>query len=110
MNCIMLSRGAPPEIALTLTVSGSFNSTYGYVKVGETTYTSAQTVSVAAGTEVTVYVGGRSSSARKNCYISLNGEKVLSGAAGDYTFAMTRSTSVVMSLGSSYYYATITTT
>lgn len=111
MNCIFLRRSypEPKPKKLTMTLTGTFNSSYGYVTINGTKYKSAQTVEVEAGTEISVYVGGRSSTG--NCQVSLNGTKVHSGA-GTYTFVPTNNATIKMSMSGSsyysYYFATIT--
>ena len=88
MNCIFRTRGEPPVSGFTLTISGTPDASYGYVSIGETKYSAAQTVSLPAGSEVGVYVGGRGSSSLRPCYIYLNGTLVQSGT-GTYTFSLT---------------------
>ena len=49
--------GSSEAYTLTITNSDSFSS--GYVKIGETQYSSAATVSIASGTEITVFINYR---------------------------------------------------
>lgn len=83
----------PSEYAVTLT--GSFNSTYGYVTINGIKYTSAQSVSVELNTSVVVYVRGVNSSA-SNMKITLNGTVVAQGSTSSldasYTFKVTTNT------------------
>lgn len=94
-------------------LSGTFDSTYGYVTIDGTKYTSAQTLTVAKGTSVTVYCSGRG---RPDIsYIKLNGTTVAQGtisAAAEYTFAVTDNCSITVGNGGTgnlfYFYAAIT--
>lgn len=106
MQCLQLTRGEPPATTVDVALSGKFNSTNSYVTIDGTKYTSAQTVTVAKGTSVTVYCSGGSS------YINLNGTTVAQGAqssGAEYTFAVTDNCTIVLSLVSfSGYHADIT--
>ena len=98
MQCLQLTRGEPPVITFDVALSGKFNSTHGYVTIDGTKYTSAQTLTVAKGTSVTVYCG--SLFLQQNSIITLNGTTVAQGtsdAAAEYTFAVTDSCSIVLS-------------
>lgn len=94
-------------------LSGTFDSSYGYVTIDGTKYTSEQTVAVAKGTSVTVYCGGTIAS-KELCKITLNGTTVAQGttsAAAEYTFAVTDNCTVVLSKNTIvlyYYTAAIT--
>lgn len=109
MNCIFLSRGTPPPMANTVTLTGALNSSYAYVTINGTKYSRAQTLEVESGTEISVYVG---SMMGNSSYINFNGTKVLSGK-GTYTFTLTADTTITMAQSGSswtaYYYANITT-
>ena len=92
-------------------LSGDFHSSYGYVTIDGTKYTSAHTVTVAKGTSVTVHCGGSSSTAQKYATIKLNGTTVAQGttsAAAEYTFAVTDNCSIVITLAKNTYNAAIT--
>ena len=113
MQCLQLTRGEPPATTVDVALSGDFHSTYGYVTIDGTKYTSAQTVAVAKGTSVTVYCS--SERQLKNCKITLNGTTVAQGttsAGAEYAFAVTDNCTVVLSIGvvmgRTYYYADIT--
>lgn len=96
MQCIQLRRGDPPKMTVDVVLSGSFNSSYGYVEIDGTKYASAQTVKVAKGTSVTV-ISSASRMSYKNCKITLNGEIVASGSnssGASYTFTVTDNCSI----------------
>lgn len=101
MQCLQLTRGDAPSTAVTVTLSGEFDSTYAYVTIGGTMYTEATTLMVKQGTEVTVGVSGASSSAVA-VSITLNGKRI--EKALSYTFAVTDNCKIVgkISQGSSW--------
>ena len=107
MQCLQLTRGEPPATTVDVAMSGAFNSSSGYVTIDGTKYTSAQTLTVAKGTSVTVYCLGGSSA-----YINLNGTTVAQGTSSkdaEYTFAVTDNCTIVLSqVPFSHYYADIT--
>lgn len=114
MQCLQLTRGEPPALTVDVSLSGTFNSSYGYVTIGGTKYTSAQTLTVAKGTSVMVYCGS-SNSFIVRTKITLNGTTVAQGtsdAGAEYTFAVTDNCSIVISRksvsGYIYYIADIT--
>lgn len=106
MQCLQLTRGEPPATTVDVSLSGTFNSSNGYVTIDGTKYTSEQTLTVAKGTSVTVFCGG------KSAYINLNGTTVAqtsSSTGADYTFAVTDNCTIVLSqVPFSHYYADIT--
>lgn len=105
MECIMLSRGAPPVIGLELTISGDFSASYAYVTIAGAQYTSAQTLTLSPGDEVSVYVGSKA-----QCEVTLNGTVVQDGA-GTYTFAISAPTQIALTRKAvRQYTAAITTT
>lgn len=114
MNCRLPQRigtpsgggTTPSEYAVTL--SGSFNSSYGYVTINGTKYTSAQTVAVTAGTEISIYVAAQYSYMDDFAKVTLNGTTVQSGSG---TYAHTVNSNCTISMGSLEYayQATITT-
>ncbi len=114
MSVFFRRRGEPPATTVDVTLSGTFNSTYGYVTIDGTKYTSAQTLTVAKGTSVTVYCGsGNSFIVRTK--ITLNGTTVAEGtssAGAEYTFAVTDNCAITVTKknvsGHIYYYADIT--
>ena len=114
MQCLQLTRGEPPATTVDVALSGTFDSSYGYVTIDGTKYTSEQTLTVAKGTSVTVYCGSVESVLQKKSIITLNGTTVAQGtssAEAEYTFAATNNCSIVMTeTGSTrfYYSAAIT--
>lgn len=78
---------------VTVTLSGTFDSTYAYVTIGGKTYTSAQTLTVEKGTGVTVVTYGSGSGGGLNAVIQLNGTKV--GNSTTYVFAVTDNCKIV---------------
>lgn len=101
---------------VTVSITGSyFDSTYGYVTINGTKYTSATSVEVSKGAEIAVCVGSNNTTAGTNCYIVKNGETVQSGQ-GTHTFTADGNVSIAMDKGSVrvtnmtryYYFATIT--
>ena len=111
MQCLQLTRGDPPATTVDVALSGDFSSSFGYVTIDGTKYTSAQTIAVAKGTSVTVYCwGGVLSSTKKKAQITLNGTTVAQGtadAAAEYTFSATYKCSIVMTkLTATYTYYT----
>lgn len=85
-------RQTPPASELTLTLSGKFSASYGYVEIDGVKYTSAQTLSLPASTKVTVYCGCDKSYYGTNAEIYLNGTSVAEGTyteGATYTFTLT---------------------
>ena len=98
MQCLQLTRGEPPKTTVDVVLSGDFHNSFGYVTIDGTKYTSAQTLTVAKGTSVTVHCG--SLLLQQNSIITLNGTTVAQGtsdAAAEYTFSVTDSCSIVLS-------------
>lgn len=92
-------------------LSGTFDKSYGYVTIDGTRYISAQTLTVAKGTSVTVYCGASHSNNRTKCKITLNGTTVAQGtssAGAKYTFAVTDNCGIVIILEKNAYNAAIT--
>ena len=107
MQCRLPRKSIKPIFDVAL--SGTFNSKYGYVTIDGTKYTSAQTLTVAKGTSVTVYCGSERYQIQALSTITLNGTTVAQGtysAAAEYTFAVTDSCGVALKrkLGDDYYY------
>ena len=70
----------------TVTLSGTFDSSYGYVMIGGTKYTSAGSYTVPMGEQVHITVSSSSSSQRSNCQVTLDGRTVMDGSGTyDYT-------------------------
>ena len=85
----------------TIELSGSFHSAYGFVEIDGKTYTSAQTITVASGTSVTVTCSARFSDGRVKCTITLNKKTVAVGTGtskAEYTFAVTDHCNIEMDL------------
>lgn len=83
-------------------LSGTFDSSYGYVTIDGTKYTSEQTLKVAKGTSVTVHCWSMHSSFKPKATITLNGTTVAQGttsAAAEYTFAVTDNCSITITVG-----------
>lgn len=115
MSVFFRRRGEPPAMTVAVTLSGYFHKSHGYVTIDGTKYTSAQTLTVAKGTSVTVHCGSSNPSLQKKSIITLNGTTVAQGtasAAAAYTFTVTANCSIVLtSEGISkyvYYTAAIT--
>ena len=117
MQCLQLTRGKPPATTVAVTLSGDFNSKYGYVTIDGTKYTSEQTLTVAKGTSVTVLCGSSfpMPTAQDKLIITLNGTTVAQGgkkSPAEYTFAVTANCSIVLTeklpSGFPYYTAAIT--
>lgn len=92
MQCLQLTRGDAPSTAVTVTLSGTFSSTYAYVTIGGTKYTEATTLTVKRGTEVAVGTYGVAS-ASGAAMITLNGTII--GNSQVYTFAVTDNCKIV---------------
>ena len=99
----------------TIKLSGSFHSAYGFIEIGRKTYTSAQTITVASGTSVTVTCSARYGEQRAKCTITLNKKTVAAGTGtskATYTFAVTDHCNIEMNIKgtpiSGYFYANIT--
>ena len=96
----------------TVTITGSGHSSYAYVTINGTKYISPATVSVPIGTVMTCTVSDQYQ-AYPECYISVDGVKVLEHAIGSYNHTVTTSCAVTFDVaqtsGLSYGYITITT-
>lgn len=96
----------------TVTITGSGHSSYAYVTINGTKYISPATVSVPIGTVMTCTVSDQYQ-AYPECYISVDGVKVLEHAIGSYNHTVTTSCAVTLDVaqtsGLSYGYITITT-
>lgn len=96
----------------TVTITGSGHSSYAYVTINGTKYISPATVSVPIGTVMTCTVSDQYQ-AYPECYISVDGVKVLENAIGSYNHTVTTSCAVTLvvtqSNGASYGYIAITT-
>ena len=85
----------------TVTITGSGSSSWCYVTINGTKYTSAASVKVESGATVQITVGG---DVAKYCYVSLDGTNVLSGS-GTYTYTVTEDCSMklAMTVHETYY-------
>ena len=110
MSVFFRRRGEPPATTVDVALSGTFNSSYGYVTIDGTKYTAAQTVTVAKGTSVKVYCSASQSALMTKCKITLNGTIVAQGAQyspAQYRFTTTDNCAIVLT-SSGYYSAAIT--
>ena len=99
---------------ITITITGTGSTNYCYVEINGVKYTSAKNITIAEGTEVSVYVGTNVSYvANTNCYVKMDGTTVHKGA-GTYTFCPTSDCSIELVFKSTGYvshgHAVITTT
>jgi hypothetical protein len=97
----------------TVKITGSPHSSYGYVTINGTKYTSDRTYTYTSKPTISVYVSATTSSDRSRCSVSLNGERVKTGY-GSYDLS-TEATDIEISIGSStgasgYYYSAHITT
>ena len=96
----------------TVTITGSGHSTYAYVTINGTKYISPATVSAPIGTVMTCTVSDQYQG-YPECYISVDGVKVLENAIGSYNHTVTTSCAVTLDVsqlsGLSCGYITITT-
>lgn len=115
MQCLQLTRGDAPSTAVTVTLSGTFSSTYAYVTIGGTKYTEATTLTVKRGTEIEANVGYYSTNEMSKATITLNGNSVgnpmETREVKTYSFAVTDNCKIVgtVSTGNKRY-GTITIT
>lgn len=110
MSVFFRRRGEPPATTVDVTLSGTFDSSIGYVTIDGTKYTSEQTVTVAKGTSVTVYCSSNYSGDSKYARITLNGTIVAQGttsAGAEYTFTATDNCAIIL-IPDYYYSAAIT--
>lgn len=106
MQCILPKKNIMIS-SFDVALSGTFSSSYGYVTIDGTKYTSAQTLTVAEGTSVTVYCGASLPFLLSAATIKLNGTTVAEGtytngaaAAAEYTFSVTNNCSIELSQNS----------
>ena len=106
MQCILPKKNIMIS-SFYVALSGTFSSSYGYVTIDGTKYTSAQTLTVAEGTSVTVYCGASLPFMLGGATIKLNGTTVAEGtynkgeaAAAEYTFSVTNNCSIELSQNS----------
>lgn len=95
-------------ITVTVNLTGSFSSSYGYVTIGGTKYYSSGSHAVPIGSQIGITVDGSSS-----CEITLNGVAVKSGT-GTYNYTVNTDCSIAFTKHHSiwsgdYYTAAITT-
>ena len=98
MSVFFRRRGEPPATTVDVVLIGIFDSSYGYVTIDGTKYTSAQTLTVAKGTSVTVYC--KAFLYAVTPVIKLNGTIVASATSSSdsakYTFAVTENCRIVL--------------
>lgn len=99
---------------ITITITGTGSTRYCYVEINGVKYTSAKNITIAEGTEVSVYVDTNlSQMANMNCSIEMDGTTVQKGV-GTYTFCPTSDCSIELIYTSKNYVvygeAVITTT
>ena len=106
MQCILPKKNIMIS-SFDVALSGTFSSSYGYVTINGTKYTSAQTLTVAEGTSVTVYCGASFPFLVRLATIKLNGTTVAEGTltnkeavAAEYTFSVTNNCSIELSQNS----------
>lgn len=95
----------------TITLSGTFNDKSGYAEIGGKIYDFAIVQQFRKGTALKVHVSGSTTSQKAKCYVTFNGETVLTGE-GTYTFSLAADTSITITKhgsSSSYYSCDITT-
>lgn len=118
---MFLRRGKPPAIVsgIPVTITGTMSSSYAYVTIGDTVYSSEHVAYVEPGTSITVYVSFNSTIVSgEKVAIRLNGKTVAGGgenttsATYKYTVtsAVTLTFSVAATFGISAYSCDITTT
>lgn len=105
MICMRKIKSKTPSNGFTVHITGTFTS-YTKVTIGGVQYSTAQNVSVPAGTEVILYVGRRNSDYTP--YIAFNSKKVINDKAGSYTFTV--SSDVYIYVTGASRYGTITAT
>ena len=69
MGVYFLRRGKASATTVDVALSGTFNSSKGYVTIDGTKYTDTQTLTVAKGTSVTVHCWSSSDAYKKNAKI-----------------------------------------
>lgn len=106
MQCLHLTRGDAPSAGVTVTLSGSFSSSQGYVTIDGTKYKAETTLTVPNGTEITVTAGGDFAYGK----ITMNGTSVgtVSSTTTTYTFQATDNVLIAMESLTYMYSATIT--
>lgn len=90
--------------------SGDFDYAKAYIKIDGVTYDEAGSQTVPWGTVISIRVGAKSSSYNSRCYVTLDGERVQSGA-GTYEYTVEKNSEIVFHIGpgDNYYYCDITT-
>ena len=79
----------------TITLSGTFSDKAGYAEIGGKVYDFAIVQQFRKGTVLKVYVTGSTTSRKERCYVTLNGETVLTGE-GTYTFLLAADTTITI--------------
>lgn len=105
---MFLRRGKVGPFTVVLTEEGNgFNSSYAYATVDGTKYTDPATLELAYGSIVDVFVSARSSY-QAQCYVTLDGETVQSGA-GTYSYKVTRNATLTFNRSGNYRFCDIVT-
>lgn len=87
---------------LKLTISGTPHASRGYVQINGIKYSETTTIQLERNTSTSVTVSGLGAAASVQCYINLNGERVVTGA-GTYSFALVDDAEIVFTLYNSAY-------
>ena len=90
---MFLRRGLGEE--RTITLSGRFSETRGYVTVRGVKYVEAATLKLRDGTVVEITVDGASDAAKGSCYIKVDGTTVFQGA-GTYLYIVVSTAEIKM--------------
>lgn len=88
----------PNEITIKIT-GNYYSSSYGYVIVGGTTYTSNQTLTITPPQQITVYCSASGSTYRQLCEILFDNVTVAQGtssSAASYTFTADKSYTITI--------------
>lgn len=108
--------GGTTPSTVAVTIAGSPNSSYGYVTIDGTNYSSAQTLEVEIGTSIVVTATGSNPNNNSSyCSITLNGATVAAGTREGATYTLTAESSATITFsaqtvyGQNYYSADITT-
>lgn len=117
MSVFVQHRGNAEDKQFTVTISiDSMSSRYASITVNDARISSG-TYTYDKGTEIVCTVSAQDTATNQHCYISIDGENVLSGA-GSYTYKVSANCTITAARGSitamgkshAYGYITITTT
>lgn len=103
MQCLQLTRGDAPSTDVTVTLTGTFDSTGCYVDINGVTYSSNGTIRVERGASITAVVAKTIVSGS----ITMNGKSVGSeiGNKKTYTFVATENVSIEGDVGGNLMYS-----